>query len=177
MRVLLAGLLSACVVALSPAGEPAQVRVTNSVGMEFVWIKPGTFTMGRPEGELSFNSKEYAAHEVVMDEGYHLGVHEVTQQQYERVIGRNPSWLQAGNRQSLAGVDTRRFPVEGVSWSDAVAFCRALGKLPAERAAGRRYRRPPRRSGSTPAGPAPPPRSTPAPPSRANRPTSTAGSS
>ncbi len=60
-----------------------------------------------------------------------MGVHEVTQSQYEAVMGSNPSHFK--------GPDN---PVETVSWDDAVAFCRKLSDLPAERAAGRAYRLP-----------------------------------
>jgi formylglycine-generating enzyme required for sulfatase activity len=68
----------------------------------------------------------------------------VTQEQYERVTGTNPSWFcrEGGGRAKVAGLDTRDFPVEDVSWHDAQDFCRALAALPEERAAGRVYRLP-----------------------------------
>ena len=62
---------------------------------------------------------------------FYLGVHEVTQAQYEAVIGRNPS-----------GFKGAAHPVEQVNWDDAVAFCGRLSELPAEKAAGRLYRLP-----------------------------------
>jgi len=59
---------------------------------------------------------------------YWLGVTEVTQEEYQRVMGSNPSKFQ----------DPKR-PVEQVSWDDAVEFCRRLSELPGEKAAKRRY--------------------------------------
>ena len=66
-----------------------------------------------------------------------MGVHEVTQGQYEKAMGVNPS--------SNKGADN---PVENVTWADAVIYCRRSIQLPAEKAAGNRYCLPTRRSGS-----------------------------
>jgi formylglycine-generating enzyme required for sulfatase activity len=60
-----------------------------------------------------------------------MGVHEVTQAQYEQVMGVNPSEFKGANN-----------PVETVTWDDAVEFCRRLSALPAEKAAGNVYRLP-----------------------------------
>jgi formylglycine-generating enzyme required for sulfatase activity len=93
----------------------------DSIGMQFKLIPAGTFTMGRGNG----------AHEVTLTKPFKLGVHEVTQAQYEQVMGKNPSYFKgAGN------------PVERVSWHNAVEFCRKLSALPAEKAAGNVYRLP-----------------------------------
>ena len=62
---------------------------------------------------------------------FYLGVHEVTQEQYERVMGANPSNFKGPQH-----------PVENVSWDDAVRFCDKLSALPEEKAAGRMYRLP-----------------------------------
>ena len=60
---------------------------------------------------------------------YWLGATDVTQEEYQRVMGCNPSKFQG---------DPKR-PVEQVSWDEAVEFCRRLSELPAEKAAKRRY--------------------------------------
>ena len=93
----------------------------NSVGMKFKLIPAGKFTMG--EGNN--------AHEVTLTEPFQMGVHEVTQAQYEQVMGVNPSKFKGANN-----------PVEEVSWEDAVEFCRKLSELPAEKEAGNVYRLP-----------------------------------
>jgi len=90
------------------------VQTTNSLGMKLNLIPPGEFTMGSPESELGRNKGE-TQHLVKITKPFYLGVHEVTQQQYEKVMGTNPS--------SYKG-DTK--PVEMVNWDEAVAFC---GKL------------------------------------------------
>jgi formylglycine-generating enzyme required for sulfatase activity len=65
-------------------------------------------------------------------------VYEVTQAQYEKMMGKNPSRFQGDN---LRG-DSANHPVEQVSWEDAVDFCNKLSDLPEEKKAGRVYRLP-----------------------------------
>ena len=70
-------------------------------------------------------------------------IYVVTQEEYQRVIGTNPrSFRPREGKDKVAGRDTKRFPVEHVSWDDAVEFCRKLSNLPEEKAAGRTYRLP-----------------------------------
>ena len=95
--------------------------IKNSIGMKFKPIPAGTFTMG--EGDT--------AHQVTLTKPFEMGVHEVTQEQYEKVMGKNPSEFKGAKN-----------PVEMVSWNDAVEFCRKLSELPAEKAAGHVYRLP-----------------------------------
>jgi formylglycine-generating enzyme required for sulfatase activity len=95
--------------------------VSNSINMLLKQIPPSEFIMG----------PKYDNHKVILTKPYYIGVHEVTQEQYEAVVGANPSY----NKGS-------RNPVESVSWFDAVAFCRELSELPAEKSAGRVYRLP-----------------------------------
>jgi formylglycine-generating enzyme required for sulfatase activity len=94
---------------------------------------------------------------------FYLGMYQVTQGEYEKVMGINPSSYtgkqvdastfkpalpenevryRTGNRNRTAGMDTSRHPVETVNWDDAMEFCRRLSAIPAERAAGRVYRLP-----------------------------------
>ena len=60
-----------------------------------------------------------------------MGIYEVTQGEYERVMHSNPSWFSsaAGNETRLRGHDTSGFPVENVSWYDAIEFCNRLSGL------------------------------------------------
>src|SRR5262249_52025779 len=60
------------------------------------------------------------------------------------VMGKNPSHFSAagGGKERVKGMDTKKLPVERVSWDDAVEFCRRLSALPEEEKAGRVYRLP-----------------------------------
>ena len=80
-------------------------------------------------------------HRVRITRPFYLGIYLVTQQEYQRVMGSNPSEFSATgkSKDKVAGQDTKRFPVECVSWDDAVEFCRKLSEMPEERSAGRRY--------------------------------------
>jgi formylglycine-generating enzyme required for sulfatase activity len=104
----------------SPLGEKFTVP---DLGLEMIWVKPGTFMMGSPESEAVRDGDE-TQHQVTLTKGFYLGKHEVTQAQWERVMGNNPS--------SFKGADR---PVERVSWNDAVEFCKKLTEM--EKKAGR----------------------------------------
>jgi formylglycine-generating enzyme required for sulfatase activity len=117
--------------------------ITNSLGMQFVRIPAGSFMMGSPETEKDRRADEHQ-HEVEITQDFYLGVYEITQEQYELVMGNNPSSFSStgGGKDKVDGLDTRTFPVEMVSWHDAVKFCEKLNELPEERTAGRTYRLP-----------------------------------
>lgn len=116
---------------------------TNSIGMKLVRILAGTFKMGSPKDEEKRGSDE-DRHEVEITKEFWLGVYEVTQGEYQRVMGKNPSYFSAdgGGKGRVKGLDTSRFPVECVTWQDAQAFCDKLSALAEERKMGRKYRLP-----------------------------------
>ena len=127
----------------SEKNEPSGKVITNSIGMKLVYIPPGKFLMGSPRSEQEQCKKDsrmggWAAqeiqHEVAITKGFYMGVYAVTQEEYEIVTGKNPSWFSATGRgkEDVAGLDTRRFPVETVSWSDATEFCRKLSQKEAK---------------------------------------------
>ena len=93
------------------------------LSMEMLWVKPGTFEMGSPTSEAG-RSKYETQHQVTLTEGFWLGKYELTQAQWEKVVGSNPSRFKGVNR-----------PVERVSWTGVTAFCEKLTAL--EREAGR----------------------------------------
>ena len=109
--------------AVTPANDAPPGELTldlgNGVRMELVYIKPGTFTMG---GERStdgrFECVEVPKHEVKLTKGFYLGKHEVTQAQFEAIMGSNPS-------RSTKGPD---HPVDNVSEQDAHEFCEKLAE-------------------------------------------------
>jgi formylglycine-generating enzyme required for sulfatase activity len=79
--------------------------------MEFVLIQPGTFQMGADDG----NSDTKPVHTVHIGQAFYLGKHEVTQEQWQAMIGNNPSRYKGDS-----------LPVENVSWHDAQEFLRRL---------------------------------------------------
>jgi uncharacterized protein (TIGR02996 family) len=131
--------------ALLDAGvRPCVPVLTNSIGMRLALVPPGTFWMGAPPGEPYRDPDEGPRHRVEITRPFYLGVYLVTQQEYERLTGTNPSWFRGGEgrRRTAGGVDPRRLPVECVSYNDGAEFCRRLSLLPQEKGAGRAYRLP-----------------------------------
>ncbi len=136
LLVLLMTLSAGCSRSIPESELPATVE--NGIGMKFVLVHSGSFTMGTPETEPERDADEQQ-HEVRLSKPYYLGVYEVTQAQYTKVMGENPSRFQ----KDATGVeDTSNFPVDSLCWADAEKFCLALTDLPEERKAGRRYRLP-----------------------------------
>jgi len=132
------------------------IEITNGIGMKLKLIPPGEFMMGAtvadvekilkayPDGDRyrRFFDAEMPQHKVRITKPFYVGVYEVTQAEYERVMKENPSWFSNGGdgKDEVSGLDTSRVPVESVSWEDAVEFCRRLSAMPKERKAGGVYR-------------------------------------
>ncbi|MFV0600902.1 MAG: formylglycine-generating enzyme family protein [Brachymonas sp.] len=126
--------------ALLPAMALAQT--TNSIGMVFVTVPAGSFTMGSPDNDREADSDEKPAHRVTISRPFQLGKFEVTQAQWEAVMGASPY---VGARSNpffdLPGMAERvRKPDNPVtvSWNEAQEFLRRLN---AEEG-GQRYRLP-----------------------------------
>ncbi len=103
---------------------------TNSIGMKFVKVPAGSYQMGSPKDEKDRDDDE-EQHEVEITRPFWLGAHEVTQEQFEKVMGFNPT---VAGRQA-------DYPIE-VSHDEALTFCKKLSDLPEEKAARRAYRLP-----------------------------------
>ena len=97
-------------------GRPWTIPDLN---MQFVYVKPGTFSMGSND----FNGQK-PVHQVTLRNCYWLGKYEVTQDEYQGIMGSNPSFFKGEKK-----------PVETVTWHEAVGFCQKL--TGSERAAGR----------------------------------------
>ena len=109
----------------------------NSIGMTLKLIPAGEFQMGSNDADVQaylradkefkaeFAADEQPQHRVKITKPFYMGVHEVTQAQYQQVMGTNPSEFasKGGKRERVSGKNTDRFPVEFVSWFDAVEFC------------------------------------------------------
>jgi putative heme-binding domain-containing protein len=142
-----------------PKATGSNHDLRNSIGMKFALIPPGKFIMGSPSGEKGRN-KDEEQRQVVITKAFRLSIHEVTQGQFEKVMGFNPSYfsVRASGKKDTdyeawskpgGGKDkvkelgsTEDFPVENVSWNEAVEFCKKLSRLPPELVAGRTYRLP-----------------------------------
>jgi len=90
--------------------------VKSALNMELVWCPPGGFEMG-PSILGKGGKKNSPTHPVILTKGFYLGKYEVTQEQYEKVMGENPSKFKGP-----------KFPVEKVNGADGIAFCEALAK-------------------------------------------------
>ena len=137
---------------------PLKSTFTNSIGMKFVLIPAGEFMMGTTQDEISQTLKQVRAdavvhrqmpseapsHRVRIRRPFYMGMYEVTQGEYERVMGANPSSFSAKGKGSekVAAQDTSAQPVESLSWESATLFCQKLSALPREKAATRVYRLP-----------------------------------
>lgn len=119
--------------------------VTNSIGMEFVLIQPGTMTVGkfqptvdRPEdpnerlpdslylkAEKLAQAARMPGFPVTLDKPYYMGKFEVTQAQWERVMGSNPSVFTTQKVSDDAG----KHPVENVTWKQVQQFIKKLNQL------------------------------------------------
>jgi formylglycine-generating enzyme required for sulfatase activity len=90
-----------------------------------VWIPAGTFTMGSPASEPNRNSDE-TQHSVTLTKGFYMGKYQVTQEQWQAVMGNNPSsFTSVGSYGGVPG----DLPVEQVNWYHAIAFCNKLSVM------------------------------------------------
>ncbi len=95
--------------------DPTKPAVTNRIDMKFVWIPPGNFLMGSPKVEKERNDDE-TQHKVTLTKGFYMGVHLVTQEQWQVVMGKNPSRFKG----------EKNLPVDNVSWNDCQEFIKKL---------------------------------------------------
>ena len=104
----------ATMVLLGSGGEMPEI--------ELVWLPPGTFIMGSPateEGRVNSWDRE-TQHRVTLSRGFWIGKYEITQEEWEAVMGGNPS------RPKNVGT---RAPVENVTWVDCQRFLRRLNAI------------------------------------------------
>jgi uncharacterized protein (TIGR02996 family) len=128
---------------LASGMQPIVPTISNSIGMKFALIPAGSFLMGSPESEEQRREDE-TQHPVEITRQFFMGIYPVTQEDYQRVAGNNPSsFSKTGDEKAKAKkLDTRGFPVETVSHDAAVAFCKQISELPEEKQSGRSYRLP-----------------------------------
>ncbi len=118
------------------AGEEREVEIFSGVKMKFCWIPAGETQLGSPKEEQDYvkktfynlyyfnwlDSEKESVRGKFMTQGFWLGKYEVTQAQWEAVMGNNPSHFKGAN-----------LPVEKVNWDDCQKFiqkCNVLGLKP-----------------------------------------------
>jgi formylglycine-generating enzyme required for sulfatase activity len=143
--------LAAIFISLSATAQDSVYM--NSVGMEFVFIKPGTFVAGRFQptypkpgdransDEGTYSADEYKRAEMMakrdsrpgfkveIKKPFFIGRYELTQEQWKKVMGSNPSVFQ-GDKISADG---ERHPVENITWNDAQQFIKKLNAMDRKR--------------------------------------------
>lgn len=120
--------------------SPANEYTSPSSGMKFALIPAGEFRMGSSPADvqalrapLYFQEEfkdEQPQHPVRITQPFYMGVYEVTQGEFQKMLGRNPSCFSKNGecKSKVSGLDTDRFPVEDVTWFDAIEFCNRLSE-------------------------------------------------
>ena len=103
---------------IAPAAKELTLHLGNQVTMKLLRIESGKVVRDMPASAPA-GVDDQPQREVVVAKPFYIGVTEVTQAQYEAVMGKNPSWFQK---------DGASLPVEQVSWNDATEFCRRVSQ-------------------------------------------------
>lgn len=112
-----------------PQNSPATITIpldlpeepnapVKSKPLEMVLIQPGTFTMGSPETETYRFKDEGPQHQVTITKPFYMGKYEVTQAQWQSIMGNNPSYFKGNN-----------LPVEQINWEESQTFIQKLNQL------------------------------------------------
>ena len=129
---------------------PLAPRYKNSLGMEFALVPKGKSWLGGGNGKEGTN-------EVNIAQDFYLGVYEVTQEEWQKVMGKQARATSHAQRRSMrkdiADDELKRFPVENVSWEEAQAFVKLVNEKVKKdgKEAGWEYRLPTEEHGNTPA--------------------------
>ena len=126
LTVILSGFLFSSIIAADAANPPKnnkskknntkQVFTIKEINLEMIDCPAGSFMMGSPENEIGKYTDEIY-HKVNISKPFKISKYEITQKQYEAIIGCNPSNFKGASR-----------PVEKVSWKEAQDFCKILNK-------------------------------------------------
>ena len=94
-----------------------------NVPENMIWLPPGDFKMGSPDGEPKRYKDEGPVHSVTIDHGFWMDRYEVTQERFTALMGNNPSSTEY----------TTDLPVNRVTWDEAREFCKRLTELDSAR--------------------------------------------
>jgi formylglycine-generating enzyme required for sulfatase activity len=92
------------------------LEMKNSIGIELIKIPSGSFTMGSPTSEENRDNNEGPQRKITVNYEFYIGKYEITQEEYEKVMGNNPSHFR----------NCPLCPVEQVSWNNAKDFIQKL---------------------------------------------------
>jgi formylglycine-generating enzyme required for sulfatase activity len=102
--------------------KAGQTVVNPTDDLTYVWIPPGTFTMGCSPSDSECARDEEPTIQVTIGTGFWMGQTPVTQEAYQRVTGKSPGYFKGA-----------KFPADSVSWDEAQSYCQATGmRLPTE---------------------------------------------
>ncbi|HEY3360665.1 MAG TPA: formylglycine-generating enzyme family protein [Methanosarcina sp.] len=102
---------------LTDNSDDTDIFTSPATGMKFVLIPAGEFEMGSPSEEKDRSDSESPVHKVTIQNSFYLGKSAVTQKQWEKVMGNNPSHFKGEDR-----------PAEMISWDDAQKFIAKLNE-------------------------------------------------
>ena len=102
---------------------------SKSTGLKLAMLNAGEFTMGSTLKESDRRDDEQQ-HRVEIAQSFLIGACEVTQDEYRKVMNRQPSWFSptGEGKDKTAKYKTSRFPVDSVTWYDAIEFCNRLSE-------------------------------------------------
>lgn len=124
------------------SSSQSKASYTNAVGMDFVRIPAGNFPMGADDGDREAGASEKPRHQIAITRPFYMARFEVTQAQWEAVMGSNPYTLSRSNPYynlpGMAARITKPTHPATVSWNDAQEFIRRLN----QKESGARYRLP-----------------------------------
>jgi formylglycine-generating enzyme required for sulfatase activity len=98
------------------SGKPGAAKINSVDGLTYIWIPPGTFSMGCSPGDGECMEDEKPTHLVTFSTGFWMGQTEVTEGAYRKVTGKGGG---------IPGRSAR--PINGVTWEDAQGYCEAAG--------------------------------------------------
>ena len=104
------------------ARKPGETKTNSDDGLTYVWVPPGSFSMGCSLGDAECAEDEKPVHAVTISKGFWIGRTEVTEEAYRKVTGADEGILRRANR-----------PANSAAWEGAKAYCDAVAmRLPTE---------------------------------------------
>ena len=111
----------------APAANQDFTETAWGINMKMIWVEGGDFLMGCTSEQSDCGSDEQNVRRVTVD-GFYIGMLEVTQSQWEKVVGTSiyQQWTKADNSGSPSRGVGPDYPMYCVSWDEAMEFCRLL---------------------------------------------------